>query len=116
MSAEKISKKKTIFEKYKEMPTKVKIKEFGKVLIFAFCIFGLSYQTYQLLLQYRSGAIVHLSLVFFRTSRLPAISICYSMFTSLEKLSKFNPVFENEFEEYQNISKNNTNYDYEYRL
>jgi hypothetical protein len=36
------------------------------------------------------------------------------MFTSLEKLSKFNPVFENEFEEYQNISKNNKNYsDYE---
>jgi hypothetical protein len=70
MSAEKILKKKTIFEKYKEMPTKVKIKEFGKVFIFVFCIFGLSYQTYQLVLQYRSEAIVNLRLTFFRLSRL----------------------------------------------
>jgi hypothetical protein len=117
MIVEKLLKKKSIFDKYKEMPTKVKVKEIGKVFIFAFCIFGLSYQTYQLVLQYRSGTIVNLYLTFFRTSRLPAITICYPMFTSMEKIAKLYPEFRDEFEKYQNISKYiNPNYsDYDYK-
>ncbi len=71
------------------MSTKVKFKKIVRIIVFAFCIFGLTHQTYDLVLQYRSGTIVNFLLTSFTFSRLPAIRICYPMLASMKKLTKF---------------------------
>jgi uncharacterized membrane protein YraQ (UPF0718 family) len=83
---------KSFTQKYKEMTRKEKLKKFGKLFIFGICILGLAFQTYELSAQYFGGqTIFSIRAVKFRFSRLPAITICYPIFASMEKLAKFYP-------------------------
>ncbi len=97
-----------------EMTYKDKLKLFLRVILFFICISGLTYQASRLVSQYiRGQTVVNIRVEKLRYSKIPAITICYPRFISMEKFVELFPESSQAFDEYQNLinSVNETDYD-----
>jgi len=102
--------------KSEQMAHKDKVKLFLRIILFLICISGLTYQASRLVSQYiRGQTVVNIRVEKLRYSKIPAITICYPRFISMEKMVKLYPEVRPAYDEYQNIinSANETDYDNE---
>lgn len=95
--------KENIIFKLKELSTKKKLKLFGKISICFFSLIGLVIQTWLLSIQFNEKkTTVNTELKTERYTHLPAVTVCYPIFTSLHLLSNRYPQLEEEYEKYEN--------------
>ena len=85
-------------------------KLFFKILITLFCTGGMTYHSFQLFNQYMSGkTVVSIEVGRVFNDTLPGITICYPFAISLEKLSKLDKVYYNQYEKFMDIFNKNKN-------
>jgi len=91
-----------------------RIKTVSELFIVLISVFGLTYQTSQLCLKYMSGqTVVSIKVDKIGFTEMPAITICYPSFTSLEKLANIYSELKKDYEIYSEIIKYSVKFDAE---
>ena len=100
---------KSLKRRMSEMSSKQRLKVALRLLIIFVCVFGLVFQTSQLVYQYTRGqTVVNINFETIKYNRIPAITLCYPQFLSFERVRQKVPGFESRLNETKEQLKNVT--------
>src|SRR6185437_5412457 len=93
----------------------VNLKNFTKLFVTVVCVSGFLYQTSLLFSQYISGkTIVSIRFGRLRDDSLPAFTICYPSYMSIDRVANMSDQFRHEFTKYEDIINSEANDDKKY--